>query len=68
MLIGKFVDEKGNQLENSPEFKQMVDDLKWALEKTKSYANSKNAFGNVDKAEELQRKYGLTGEVAHAKA
>ena len=38
-------------------FKELLSDLKWALEKTRSYANSKGAYGNGAKAEELLQKY-----------
>lgn len=56
-LLGKFVDENGNKLENSPEFKEMVSTLVWSLERTKSYANSKGAEGNVAKADTAIEKY-----------
>lgn len=59
MLIGKYVNEKGDKLENSPEFKQMLLDFKWALDRTISYANSKGASSNVKKADELVEKYKL---------
>lgn len=65
LTAGHFVDAKGNKLENSPEFKEMVTTLMWSLERTKSYANSKGAESNVAKADAAIEKYApLKNEVA----
>lgn len=65
MLVGKFADDNGNKLENTPEFKQMVSDLMWALGKAKSWGNSKSNMNILDKSEKLIEKYNtLNNEVS----